>query len=107
VARLYDRGNIVWCKIFGGVGFCGIKYYAAVETRRGTSLVLLYLWLWRLWRRAVARLLWCVCTIGGILFGVKYSGVLVFGGIILCNRRDVPWHVSLVLLYLVIYKSNL
>ena len=40
----------LWVKIFGGIGFCGIKYYATVETRRGTSL------------------LWRVCTVGGMLF---------------------------------------
>ena len=43
----------LWVKIFVGVGFGGIKYYATVETRRGASLILLYLWLWR---RAAPRL---------------------------------------------------
>ena len=30
-ARLYDRGNIVWCKIFVVLVFGGIKYYATVD----------------------------------------------------------------------------
>ena len=41
------------------------------ETRRGTSV------------RSGEYCLW-----------VKIFVVLVFGGIILCDRRDAPWHVS-------------